>query len=188
MRWLVFAILAWIFIGLEIGLRDVLAFGEDLAISPSLVLPLAALVALSATPRQTLVACLVLGLLVDLTSSHELADAGGAVTIIGPAALGYMLAGKFVLTMRGLMIRHNPLTLVFLSIVGAMLVNAVIAAMLSIRAIYDPIVWDGGGELLVRLGRSIYTGAPALLVGLISPLLGAMLGLDHPPRHGRRVF
>lgn len=188
MRWLALAIVAWVFLALETGLKDLLAFGGPRGIAPSFVLPLAVFLALAGPPRAALWACLALGLLVDLTSAWPLEQGAGVATIPGPYALGYLLAGKFVLTMRAVLIRHNPLTIVFLSVVGAMLVHAVVAAMLSIRAAYDPIVWDGAAQLLIRLGRSLYTGLTGLLVAALAPWLVSLLGLEHLPRYGWRGF
>ncbi len=47
MKWLTFAILAWIFLGLELGLRDALRLGHG-QVSPSFVFVLLAFFALVA--------------------------------------------------------------------------------------------------------------------------------------------
>ena len=60
----VFALVAWVFVGLEWGLRDSLQIGT-LNIAPSFVLILATMVALWATPSAAIGSAVVLGLALD---------------------------------------------------------------------------------------------------------------------------
>ncbi len=189
MNWFMFAIAAWITLGMETGLRDALRIGHS--VSPSFVLPLAVFIALSAERKQTLWACFVLGLLVDLTTAVELSSQSAsaeALTIIGPYALGFLLAGKFVLTTRSIVIRRNPITLVCLTFASALLVHIVVTSMLSIRASFiDQILFHGGTELLARLGQAVYTAVMALVIAIAAPILTPLLGFHPPSRQGRRI-
>jgi hypothetical protein len=187
MRWSVFAVLAWVFLGVELGLRDALRLGPTL-VAPSFLFTLAAFVALSAPPIATLWTCLALGLLTDLTWSVELRT-GGTATIVGPYALGYLLAGQLIVSMRALMIRWNPLTLGFLAGVGSCVAQITVVGLCTLRAAFGaPIVWTASEQLAQRLGASVYTGVVAVLVGFVLMPLAPVLGLPTPQqrRFGRR--
>lgn len=187
MRWPVFGILAWLFLGMELGLRDALRLGPTL-IAPSILFALAAFIALSAPALTTLWTCLILGLLTDLTWTIELRT-GGVATIVGPYALGYLLAGQLIVSMRGLMIRWNPLTLGFLAGAGSCVAQICVVALMTLRAaLGSPIVWTASDQLLQRLGASLYTGVFAVLMGFILMPLAPVMGLPTPQqrRFGRR--
>lgn len=170
MNWLAFAIATWVLFGLELGLRDLLQLGPQ-PIAPSFVFPLVVFVALMAPHRTTLWAALILGLLTDLT--RVVTTDGGNVTVVGPYALGYLLGAQFVLTVRGLVIRHNPLTMVPLAILAGAIAQVVVTALHTMRAIYDPVQWAAVQELLWRLLAALYTGGTAFALSLVLfPLAG----------------
>ena len=174
MNWYAFALIAWLVLGMELGLKSALALGQT-SIAPSFVIPLATFVSLCAQPRQALVACLVLGLGLDLTGATDLAG-GGTVTVVGPYALGLALGGQLVLAMRGVMMRQNPLTLVVLAILASMITQVIVVAIMTTRSFYDPIVWDTTAQIVHRTMGSLYTGVAALLMSLVlfpaAPVLG----------------
>ena len=114
MNWFVFAIITWISFGLELALTPVLDAGSS-GVHPSMVIPLMAFIALYAPRKQALWAAIVLGVLMDLLAPMPRID-GGSVVIIGPYALGYLLGAHFILAIRGMLIRRNPLTLVMIAI------------------------------------------------------------------------
>lgn len=183
MNLFVFALTTWVLFGLELGLKDTLRLGPH-AVAPSFVLPLAVFIATYAPAITARWACLLLGLLMDLTSQIDI-QGGEAVTAIGPYALGYLLACQFVLAVRGMMIRKNPLTLVVLTILAGVIMQILVVAILSAREIYDPIVWSAGSQLVTRLLSSLYTGVTAFICSLILiPMMG--LFAFHQP-FGRRT-
>lgn len=188
MNWLVFTLNAWVLLGLELGLKDSLRIGET-PMSPSFVMPLAVAVAIAAPTTPALWACLSLGVALDLTNTIETAAGGPARTVLGPYALGYLVAGYLVLTMRGLMMRKNILTIGFLSLACSLVANIVVTAIMAIRARYDVgVEFDASQQLLWRLGSSLYTGVVGTILGAVMlPMLGAM-GLTIGParRFGRR--
>jgi hypothetical protein len=189
MNWIVFTLAAWGLLGLELGLKDVLRIG-DTSIAPSLVFPLAVVVSLAAPATTTLWACLLLGAAVDLTYSLELVNGGPARIVLGPYALGYLLAGQLVLTMRALMIRKSFLTVGFLSLFGSVVCHIVVTAIFALRGRYDELVaFDASQQLLWRLGSSVYTGIAGLIIGAVAmPALGALgLHVGPPRRFARRT-
>lgn len=176
MKWLMFALVAWVMVGLETGLKPALQLGPT-PIAPSFVLPLAVVVAMFASSSASLWACLLLGLMIDLTWKIPRTDFGTA-TMIGPYALGYLLAGQLVLTLRGIMMRRNPLSVAFLSAAAAIVANVVVVAIITLHTAFynDPIDWSPPQQLLARLISALYTGliglvlAPALL--FVAPFMG----------------
>ena len=179
MNWAAFALLAWIVLGLEVGLKSALALGGT-AIAPSFVVPVATFVALCAQPKQAFWACLILGLGLDLTSVADL-DGGGAATIVGPYALGLVLGGQLVLTLRGIMMRQNPLTLIFLAVLASIVMHLIVVSIMTTRTLLgDPIVWNTTDQIFHRLLASLYTGVSTALMSLIlfpaAPALGFAQG------------
>jgi cell shape-determining protein MreD len=188
MNWIVAAIVAWVLMGVEKGLRGALELGAS-GVAPSFVFAFAAFLALVAQPGPALWTCLVLGLLVDLTNTLDL-RAGGSATIVGPYALGFLLAGQLVLTLRGVMISRNPLTLGFLSLVGGVVCQLTVLAILGVRnLIAGDLAWSPADQLLPRLASSLYTGALAVGLALaLFPLQGALgVGPSQGRRFARRI-
>ncbi len=184
MNWLTFAIAAWFALGLELGLRPALRLGPE-ALAPSFMLPLAVFVCLWAPHRVALWACLACGLLVDLTWRHPISG-GGAATVLGPYALGYFLGGQLVLTLRGVLIRGNPLTMAVMSMLAAAVVHVVVVAAMTVRSLYgDPIDFSPALELLVRLGASAYTGVAGLALSLLLIPLTPAFGFQQQATHRR---
>ncbi|MEL7474371.1 MAG: hypothetical protein AAGK04_13720 [Planctomycetota bacterium] len=166
MNWFVFALFAWLAIGLEVGLKDVLQIGPG-SVAPSFVLPLAVFVAMWAPSSVALWASFALGVLVDLTWQVPRTDAGVA-TILGPYALGFTLAGWLVINMRGMVIRRNPATMAFLCLLASAVAQTVVVALYTIRSLYgDPVAWSPASELLSRVfAGSLYTALMGLLLSL----------------------
>lgn len=177
MNWLLFTLLSWVLFGLELGLRDALRIGPT-AIAPSFVMPLAVLIASSAPRAQAWWACLTLGFLTDLTFAVELKDQSDVVGVIGPYALGYLLGGQCVMTLRGMVMRRNPLTVAFLTLLASVVCQSVVVAAYTLRGFYDPIVWEATRELGSRMGAALYTSGVAVFVSMAIIPLSGMLGLN----------
>ncbi len=182
------AILAWVMFGLERGFRDALELG-DTGIVPSFVFVLVTFIGISAPPLAALWTALVLGVVMDLTSIIAVEGVGSAAAVLGPHALGYVLAVQLMLTLRGIMIRRNPLTMGFLALCGSAVAQTVLVAIFSIRsALGDPIVWQPADELVLRLASGVYTGVIAVGLAVLMLPLAGMLGLStqSPGRFGPR--
>lgn len=172
------ALVAWVFLGLELGLKDALALGTT-HIAPSFVFCLLTFVAMfAAQPRPTWIA-IALGLMMDLTLRIPLRDGAGSATILGPHALSFALAAQLITALRGLVIKRNPLTLGFLALLGSIVHHVTLVGIFAIRiAIGDAIAWSPGGELLSRLGSSLYTACLAVLLALVLIPIAPFLGLQ----------
>lgn len=176
MNRLAFVVIAWVLLGLELGLKSALELGST-GVAPSFVIPLGIFIAMGATPVRAVWSCVALGLLLDLTSSVP-AVAGDPV-VLGPWALGMALAAQLVLAIRAMMIRRNPLTLAFLSAVGMAVAQVVVVALLTARSLaYGDLAWNAGSQLVHRLGSSLYTGVLALVMALALIPMASILGLQ----------
>jgi len=161
-NWIVFLVVTWFAFGLELGLRDALRLAPG-DVAPSFVIPLLVYVALSAPARQVLWAALLLGVLADVTWLIPRTDAAATATVVGPYALGMLVAAQFILAVRGLVIRRHPLTLTVLSVAAAIIASVVVVALLTVRDLYgDPILFNPTSQLVSRLFSALYTGATAL--------------------------
>lgn len=165
MRKAPFIIAAWVFFGLELGLKPLLELGTS-QVAPSFVIALLVFVAMQASAVSSLGAGLMIGLLIDLTSARTAPATGEAITIVGPYALGCLAASYAVLTARTMVVRHNPITFAFLAFVASLLTHVVAAALLEFRSVYDPAVtFSAANELATRFGSSLYTAGVALPLG-----------------------
>ncbi|MGD9693176.1 MAG: hypothetical protein AB7G17_10335 [Phycisphaerales bacterium] len=164
MRWLAFAIVAWALLGLEVGFKDALQVGAG-PVAPSFVMALVVFVALHAPALTAAAAGLVIGLALDLTHAHQFMGAPQTVVIVGPYAIGCMCGAYAVVAMRSIVMRHNPLTFAFLTVMGAMIMHVVVSALMEARSIYDVITFDAGPELMARVWISLYTGVVAVPLG-----------------------
>jgi len=130
-NWIAFCAAAWLCFGLELGLKSALGLGQAASgagqVAPSFVIPLAVFVGLSAPALPALWACLLLGLVMDLTWMRE-------QMVVGPWATGFLLAGYLTLNVRGLMIGRNPVTMTAMSIVFAAVAGLVVVAATMVRA------------------------------------------------------
>lgn len=178
-----FAITAWVFLGLEVGLRDLLRLGHT-GIAPSFVMVFVAFIAMSAPARSALWAGLVLGVLSDITTRVALTTPGGSGIVLGPHAVAYLAAVQLVVAVRGVMMRRNPLTLGFLALVAALIAAVVLVAVMSLRRLFDPLLWDATGELGARAGSAVYTGVVGTLLAFALFPMAGFLGM--PSVQGRR--
>lgn len=178
MSWGVYAVVLWLMLGVEVGLRGVLRVGDS-GVAPSFVLPLVVFIGLYAPARVTTIAALIAGLLIDLTSPVTLP--GGATAIIpGPNALGMVLAGQLVLGARGLVFLNSPVTLIVLTPLAGMVWQIVVTAAFGARELYDPIGFHAGSQLTQRLFIAAYSAVPALILWWPLRRVGPFFGFDAP--------
>lgn len=178
MSWGVYAVMLWLALGLELGLREVFRVG-DTGVAPSFVLPLVVFVGLYARGRIATVAALVAGLVIDLTSPVSL-PGGGVAVVPGPNAMGMVLASQLVLGARGLVFLNSPVTLIVLTPVAGMVWQIAVTAAFGARELYDPIGFQAGTQLTQRLFVALYSGVPALILWWPLRRLGTFFAFDAP--------
>ncbi len=172
-----FALAAWVFLGLEIGLKDAIALGPT-HIAPSFVFCFLTFIAMFAPQPRPVWAALALGLLMDLTFRIPLRDGAGTATVIGPYALSYALACQLIVALRGIVIKRNPLTLGFLAMLGNIVAQVVLVGIFTFRIwLGDAFEWHPTAELMSRLGCAMYTGMLGVLLALVLIPSAAFFGL-----------
>jgi cell shape-determining protein MreD len=184
MNWLGFAVLAWVALGLELGLKPALRLGAP-GIAPSVTAILAAVLLLQA-PRKAAIACAaVLGLLMDLTFALPIsgAEAGRGSHVVGPYVLGYLAAAQMALAMRGALVKRNPVTAGFVAMVVSLVSGMVVWIVLTLRARWlDPLAWDAWPQLWTRLAAPFVTGAVGVVVAFALLPIVRWLGMDEQVR------
>jgi len=184
-------VVTYVLFGLDLALRPFIAFGNppiEPWRAPYFVLPFVVFIALNAAPMTVLWASLSIGLLTDLISGTYTLDGGlQTVCIVGPNALGYLAAGWVVLTTRAIMMRRNPLTFIFLSMLAAAIASLVAVGILACRQMIglgEPIRFVGTEQLSARLIASLLTGISATVLLFVFRPLTSVFGFDEPV--GRR--
>lgn len=174
------AIACWVMIGVELGLRRALEFGST-GISPYLLLPLIVHIAMHAPHLASYWTALLTGLVVDLQSPRPTSDGLGDVVIIGPNALGFLMAAAFTLNVRTIVIRRNPLSFVAVSIAAAGIAQITAVMILTMRGSLDSAVaFNPGEQLWIRLVSSAATGITALALAYPLRWSNPVLGLSDP--------
>jgi len=179
MNVIVLCLAAWVGFGLETALPPVLDAGSG-GIHPSFIIPLLVFVALHAEARVAIWTAVALGLMTDLLIPAITQNAT-AVVVPGPHALGYLLAAQLVIASRGMVIRHNPLTLVVLSVLASLAASISVVAILGIRTLVDDsVAWGGASALASGFWSALYTSLSALVLSF--PLFAAapLFGFPHP--------
>lgn len=185
MNWIVFAVAAWLALGFEVGFRQALQIGH-LNVAPSFVMILLAFVSLWARPVHAAWTAVLLGAALDLISMVP-ASSGDAAVVVGPWAIGCLLASYTALNFRAMMFRKHPLALAFVAGVGTALANLLVLSLLVLRAKYDVIsIPFASVDLWQRLGTAAYTALAALVLAPLLNALGPWLGFRQPLSLGRR--
>lgn len=175
-------IVAAVLLGLEQAVKSPLAVGQT-AIAPSVVIPLVVFIALFAPPLAALWTALLIGAVVDLATVWS--NGVSELVVVGPCALGFVVGAYFVLTVRALLYRRNPITLMAMSVLASALAALVFVAIHSIRMLYtDAYTFHGLTELGQRLLASVYTGAAGLLLAFALFPMMPLFGF-HDPRDRR---
>jgi cell shape-determining protein MreD len=177
--WGVFALLAWLALGLELSLRKSLSIGSA-GVAPSFVCCLLTILAAQAPASRVLWAGWVLGLLIDLTFMLPM-QGGDDVRVLGPSALGYAAGAYVMLSMRAIMYKRSPFAMGFLALAGCGAAQLVVLFILSLRAWWlDDLAWSVGRELGARAGSSLYTGCVMTILAPLAPALHRLLRISAP--------
>jgi cell shape-determining protein MreD len=167
MRWPVFLVFAFIFLALDTSLMAVFSLPRLGHIAPHIVVVLAVFVCLFASRLSALSACLLLGVLMDLTIPPP---GETVVYVIGPYGLGLLFGGYLILQMRTMVFRQRAITIGVLSALATIAMAIPMIAIFMIRSWYGedvsyPIGNSAARELFRHLGIAIYTGLIALPLG-----------------------
>ena len=170
MRWTVFIIITLLMLALETSLRVVLRLESIGRISPSFLASLLVFLGLFAPRQHALWGALVLGVLLDLCTPLQ-QPAGGDLYIIGPYALGYVVACFMVLQVRAMVFRRRLLSFCVLTLLALTLASIISVTIYMARS-WLP--WTDGlyptqpsamSELARGLGIALYSALLAVPLG-----------------------
>ena len=187
MNWLLFALCSWVCFGAQLGLAKHLSAGSG-EIYPSFVIPLLVYISLHAAPRSALWAALVLGCLADLAdlSNTHAMTTGSTMQVLGPSALGYLVAAQLVISLRGMVLAQNFFTPIILNLLAAFVAGLVVVAVFTVRSFYpDPIAWQPAHQLMIVGGSALYTAIAAIPVSILLHLVSPWFGFTTPHSHHR---
>lgn len=177
MRWLPYVILAYVALGLQIGLRDVLAYHGG---APNFVLLAVVFMGLNLPRNPALLASFFLGLVQDWNSQHP----------AGLYALAYGMTALIVVGTQQVVYRQHPLAHFGLTLIG----GAVVAMVLTLYALLHPAsparLADNGAPLPALRDSWLPPVISALYSALLAPGLLWLLNHMRPlaARSGRRAW
>ncbi len=184
MNWLVFALIAWVAAGFEVGLRDLLVLGSG-SVAPSFLVIALVFVCLWAKPGPMMLGAALLGLLMDVLRVEPVRETGASLVIVGPYALGAMLAAYTVLTVRNVMERSNFVTVGVMCLITTLLLEIVRLTVLAIRSMYDDVIREAATPAFgTAIGIATYTALAALLLTPMLNRLRKPLGAGSGARSG----
>lgn len=188
MTWHAIAITGYLLMLLQLGLAPHIAFGTQWPVAPQFVLLLAVFVALTGTPRSSLITSALLGLMLDLTSTYpqisvdsvnNVVEQAGVV-VVGPYTLGYMAGAALVHQIRPMLLRHHPLTVATMMVVFGLAAHLVVVGLLAARTTYEPIQGFAGMQQMgLRFLSLLYSAAVGVL--LAYPLLHFTKAVNKSP-------
>ncbi len=159
MRLVPYLILAYLAIGLQIGLGSLLAFSGS---APNFVLLAVIYIALQAPREAALLGCFGLGLMHDLVSQQPL----------GLFALAYGLTGLLIVGSQSSLQRDNPLAHVLVALVSGIVVTLVILLNQRFAPGKPPPVTGPEGDPLppLRIGLGVLLGG-VLWTTVLAPVV-----------------
>lgn len=194
MRWIFFAIFAYLALALDFGLRPLLALGpERNGVVPEFTLILAIYVGLWAPSTMVGWCCLILGAATDLLNVRGVVPGAEASydtvgAILGPYALAFLVGGYAIVQTRALVYRESPLALAVIAFAVGAIIHLVAMLLLTFRGVPlllgEPLAgWSVTDELVHQFLRLVYTAFVAVPTAmllfriypavLIDPLKGA---------------
>ena len=198
MRWLVFGIVSYVGLALQIGLQPVLSVSAGSAgvVTPSFLLVILVYVGLMAPERVVGWTALILGLLSDLISPVGVASGGamgGDVVIIGPMAIGFLVGGYALVQMRGYVFRKSVLSLAAMVLVVGVFVELVSVALLTMRGwpwLAGEVVpgWVPADQLVRSFFTVLYSVALALVIGWLLMRSEWMWGFSAMAGRGAGIY
>jgi rod shape-determining protein MreD len=157
MRWLTYFILAYLALGLQVGLRG---FVEVRGATPNFVLMIVVFLAINGSREPVLIASFLLGLMQDLFTQQPL----------GTWAIAYSLVGASVYSTQEIVYPKHPLTHFSLTLLGGILAGVVI----TIHGVIYPLIHgrEGGvgaaGAFWIFLASALYSAVLApLFLGVL---------------------
>jgi rod shape-determining protein MreD len=165
MAWIPYFILAYLTLGLQIGLRGYFEIGQAW---PNLVLLVAIFIAVNAPREAALLGCFMLGVMQDLATQQTL----------GLFAFSYGLVAMFTVSTQQVVYREHPLTHFTLALVGSILTSLVL--------VIHGWIYQGRPSMMAMFYSALYTAVLApVVLGVLQRMRRAFS--FQPPRRKIRL-
>jgi rod shape-determining protein MreD len=167
LRWIPFFILAYVVLGLQLGLGSYASFR---GVSPNLLLLVVVFISLNARREEAMFASFLIGAIQDLITLQP----------FGLFAFSYGLVSLLVCWLAESVKRTHPLTHVFVTLMGAMLMGMILIVHDYFRPV-GPVIPVGGTVVhAVRIGPRVVL-VSVLYTTIISPIVIGLLQLLNRP-------
>lgn len=192
MNWLLFAILTYACLLMQVGLTTLLGIPDAQGVSPDFMLILAVYVGMQAPGRHVGWAMLTVGICANLLPQTVVEGATTVGPLLGPVALGYLAGAFAVLQLRTLVFRESVISLAIMVFVVGIFIQLVIVALYTARGLPfllgDPIPhWSASDELFERFKVLLYSAIVAVPVGIVLLRLNPAMNFNTGQR-AERVF
>lgn len=158
MRWIAWFILAYVALGVQLGLGGYVRVGDA---SPNLVLLAVIFIAVNAPRDAALLGCFCMGAMQDLVTQQPL----------GLYALGYGLIAMFVVSTQTLVYKKHPLTHFSLGLVAGLMVAAVLLVHGWVRPPAPAMLTDTGAALPAMRLSPVLLFKNALYTAVLAPFV-----------------
>lgn len=187
MNWLLFAILTYGFLLMQVGLTALLGIPDAQGVTPDFLLIFAVFVGIQAQTRTVVWAMLIIGLCANLLPG-PIAEG----PVLGPVALGYLAGAFAVLQLRTLVFRESVISLAIMVFVVGIFMQLVIVALYTGRGLPlflgQPVPnWNAPDELAHRFLMLLYSAIVSIPIGMVLLKLSPAFIASHGKR-GERVF
>jgi len=187
MTWPTFAFFLYFVLAVEIGLRDALSIGT-MGIAPSFMLVYLVFIASNARVWTAVWAALIIGVLVDLTSTYVVG--ADPRVVLGPNAIGFIVGALLTIELRSVLYRRHPLTIAVQTLLAGIAVHLIVAFLLSMRQVMSRFVpaydigFSPGDDLVLRFFCLLYTVVLAVPLGFVFNRLAPLFNFEFRPRIG----
>lgn len=163
MRWIVAIPILFVALVADVSFMPVFDFG---GVTPRLVVVVVAFAAMHADGSQVRWFALLAGFLMDL-SEPSLSGPRAPLYLIGPSTLGMLFGAEATLSLRGLLIRRNPLAIGVMSLLLNLTSGLFWTAWWALRSWYpdSPPPW-GDGSALHEFGTQFFESISAGVFGI----------------------
>lgn len=187
MNWLIFSIVTYVFLLLQVGLTSLLGIPDAQGVSPNFLMILAVYVGLMAPAKTVAWGMLAIGLIANLIPGPVPAG-----PILGPEVLGYLAGAFAVLQLRTLVFRESVMSLVIMVFIVGIFIQLVTVALYTGRGLPfllgDPVPgWSASDELVHRFLELLYSAVAAVPIGFVLIRLKPGFNFTAGPR-GERVY
>jgi rod shape-determining protein MreD len=164
-RWLSFVILLLALLVTQMAMGRLMGIGPQ-RIMPDLLLLLAIFLALRSSCTRTILACWVLGLVKDLSSS----------SVLGSYAISFSLVAFLILSLREWLYAGNPLTILLACLVGSFLTEQIAFGINCLRGHFPLESYQG--QSLEMFFSAAFTAALAPFAQVLLLKLSHQLGVS----------